>query len=105
MSENQAQVSIRILEKEYPVACPAAEKGDLIAAAELLDRNMRDIRDRSGKMLGLDRIAVIAALNLANEVLKSRSRDEQLNDIVGTRIESLRDKLDTALGHSKQLSL
>lgn len=104
MSDSQAQVSIRILEKEYQVACPASEKADLIAAAELLNRSMRDIRDR-GKVVGLDRVAVIAALNLANEVLKFRSRDEELSDIVGARIESLRDKLDTALGHGKQLSL
>ena len=104
MSNSQAQVSIRILEKEYQVACPSSEKSDLIAAAELLNRNMRDIRDR-GKVVGLDRVAVMAALNLANEVIKFRSRDEELNNTVGSRIESLRDKLDTALGNSKQLSL
>ena len=104
MSDKQAQVSIRILEKEYQVACPAQEKSDLIAAAELLNRNMQDIRDR-GKVVGLDRVAVMAALNLANEVIKFRSRDETLNTTVGSRIESLRDKLDIALGNSKQLSL
>ncbi len=104
MSKSQAQVSIRILEKEYQVACPAAEEPDLIAAADLLNQSMRDIRDR-GKVVGLDRVAVMAALNLANEVLKFRSRDEELNNSFGSRIESLRDKLDTALGNSKQLSL
>ena len=75
-----------------------------VAAADLLNRNMQDIRDR-GKVVGLDRVAVMAALNLANEVIKFRSRDESLNNTVGSRIESLRDKLDTALGNSKQLSL
>ena len=104
MSTKQAHVSIRILEKEYQVACLESEKSDLIAAAELLNRNMRDIRDR-GRIVGLDRVAVMAALNLANEVIKFRARDEELNGIVGTRIESLRDKLDTALGDTRQLSL
>ena len=104
MSSKNAQVSIRILEKEYQVACPAAEKSDLMAAAELLNRNMQDIRDRS-KIVGLDRVAVMAALNLANEVIKFRDRDESLSSSFGSRIESLRDKLDTALGNSKQLSL
>jgi cell division protein ZapA len=104
MSTNLAHVSIRILEKEYQVACPESEKADLLAAAELLNRNMRDIRDR-GRIVGLDRVAVMAALNLANEVIKYRARDEELNGIVGTRIESLRDKLDTALGDTRQLSL
>ena len=104
MNQNHAQVSIRILEKEYQVACPASEEADLRAAADLLNRNMREIRDR-GKVVGLDRVAVMAALNLANEVLQFRSRDQDLSATVGARIESLRDKLDTALGHSKQLSL
>lgn len=104
MTERHAQISIRILEKEYQVACPAAEKADLIAAAELLNQNMREIRDR-GRIVGLERVAVMAALNLANEVVKSRSRDGELNDVVSARIESLRDKLDIALGNSKQLSL
>ena len=104
MSKSQAQVSIRILEKEYQVACPASEESDLIAAADLLNQSMRDIRER-GKVVGLDRVAVMAALNLANEVIKFRSRDEELNNTFGSRIESLRDKLDTALGNSKQLSL
>ena len=104
MSDNLAQVSIRILEKEYQVACPAAEKPDLVAAAELLNRSMREIRER-GKVVGLERVAVMAALNLANEVIKFRSRDEELNTSFGSRIESLRDKLDIALGNSKQLSL
>ena len=104
MTDNLAQVSIRILEKEYQVACPAGEKQDLVAAAELLNRSMRDIRER-GKVVGLERVAVMAALNLANEVVKFRSRDEELNTSFGSRIESLRDKLDIALGNSKQLSL
>ena len=43
--------------------------------------------------------------DLANEVIKFRSRDEELNNSFGSRIESLRDKLDIALGNSKQLSL
>jgi len=56
-----AHVTIRILEKEYNVACPAAEKAELIASAELLNAKMREIRD-SGKVVGLDRVAVMAAL-------------------------------------------
>ena len=58
MSDNFAHVTIRILEKEYQVACPAAEKAALIASAELLNGKMREIRD-SGKVVGLDRVAVV----------------------------------------------
>lgn len=99
-----SQVTIRILEKEYNVACPAEEKPALLASAELLNHKMREIRD-SGKVVGLDRVAVMAALNLANELLKAQGQDEELKNIVGLRIKAMREHLDTALGPTKQLSL
>ena len=104
MSDSIARVTIRILEKEYHVACPAEEKGALIASAELLNRKMREIRD-SGKVVGLDRVAVMAALNLANEYLKAKSSDEELQNIVGPKIRAMRERLDEALGPAKQLPL
>jgi cell division protein ZapA len=99
-----AHVTIRILEKEYNVACPAEEKAALVASAELLNAKMREIRD-SGKVVGLDRVAVMAALNLANELLKAQGQDEELKNIVGLRIRAMREHLDSALGPAKQLSL
>ncbi len=104
MSDAFARVTIRILEKEYHVACPAEEQADLLASAELLNGKMREIRD-SGKVVGLDRVAVMAALNLANELLKARSQDEELKNIVGLRIRTMRERLDSALGPVKQLNL
>jgi cell division protein ZapA len=99
-----ARVTVRILEKEYHVACPAAEKTELLASAELLNKKMREIRD-SGKVVGLDRVAVMAALNLANELLKTQGQDEELKEIVGLRVKAMRERLDSALGPAKQLSL
>jgi len=104
MSELYAHVSVRILEKEYQVACPANEKADLVAASELLNSKMREIRD-SGKVVGLDRVAVMAALNLANDLLKIQNRDERLQDLVGLGIRSMQERLDDVLGAGKQLSL
>ena len=104
MSDMFAHVTVRILEKEYHVACPAEEKPALLASAELLNSKMREIRD-AGKVVGLDRVAVMAALNLANELLEIQGRDSELKDIVGLRIKSMRERLDDALGPAKQLSL
>ncbi len=104
MNEMYAHVSIRILEKEYQVACPADEKADLIASAELLNQKMREIRD-SGKVVGLDRVAVMAALNMANELLRRTGDDRELKDIVGLRVKAMRERLDTALGTGQQLNL
>ncbi|HLF09776.1 MAG TPA: cell division protein ZapA [Gammaproteobacteria bacterium] len=104
MSDMFAHVTVRILEKEYHVACPAEEKTELLASAELLNHKMREIRD-SGKVVGLDRVAVMAALNLANELIRAQGQDEELKNIVGLRIRAMREQLDSALGPTKQLSL
>ena len=104
MSDTFAHVSVRILGKEYQVACPVQEKADLLAAADLLNKKMQDIRD-SGKVLGLDRVAVMAALNMANELLKRTDEEKQLKDIVDLRIKAMRERLDSALGPGQQLSL
>lgn len=104
MSEMYAHVTVRILEKEYQVACPANEKSSLLASADLLNKKMREIRD-TGKVVGLDRVAVMAALNLANELLETQGHDAELKDIVGLRIKSMRERLDDALVPAKQLSL
>jgi len=104
MSENPARVSIRILEKEYQIACALEERADLLDSAELLNSRMREIRD-SGKVVGLDRIAVIAALNMANELIRLRSRDGHLESEVGSRLRILRERVESALEKGQQLEL
>jgi len=104
MSDPVARVTIRLLEKEYHVACPAEEKAALMASADLLNRKMREIRD-SGKVVGLERVAVMAALNLANDYLKAKDGSEELQNIVWLKIRAMREKLDEALGPAKQLPL
>ena len=104
MSENPARVSIRILEKEYQIACALEERSDLLDSAELLNTRMREIRD-GGKVVGLDRIAVIAALNMANELIRLRSRDVHLESEVGSRLRILRERVESALEKGQQLEL
>lgn len=99
MSE-PSRVSVRLLEKEYVVACAHEERADLLDSAELLNGKMREIRD-SGKVVGLDRIAVMAALNLANELLKVRQRDTVAAD-VGDRLRTLRERVETVLAKKGQ---
>jgi cell division protein ZapA len=104
MSENSARVSVRILEKDYQIACPTDERSDLLDSAELLNSRMREIRD-GGKVIGLDRIAVIAALNMANELIRLRSRDGHLESEVGSRLRILRERVESALEKGQQLDL
>jgi cell division protein ZapA len=104
VTDQAARVSVRILDKEYFVSCTHEERADLLDSAEFLNGKMREIRD-SGKVVGLDRIAVMAALNLANELLKTRGRDQSLENDFGTRIKSLRERVEAALERGRQLDL
>jgi len=99
-----ARVSVRIMEKEYVVACPYEERSALLDAAEFLNGRMREIRD-SGKVVGHDRIAVMAALNLAHEFLKGRDRESKLDSGVGHRVRALRERVESALEKGQQLEL
>ena len=104
MSEMYAHVSVRILEKEYQVACPADERTALLDSAEILNSRMREIRD-SGKVVGLDRIAVMAALNMANELLAAQQKEQAMDDTLGNRIRVLSDRVESVLGNTRQLDL
>jgi cell division protein ZapA len=89
MSEPYAQVSVRILDKEYQVAW---------------NDKMREIRD-SGRVVGLDRIAVMAALNMANELIHAEARDRLLEGDVSDRLKLISDRVENVLGESQQLDL
>ena len=104
MNDIYAHVSVRILEKEYQVSCPANERTDLLDSAEILNEKMREIRD-SGKVVGLDRIAVMAALNMANELLHAKAKDKQFEGLLGNRLKLMSDRVESALGSSQQLEL
>lgn len=102
--ERISRVSVRLLDREYQVACPAEERSDLLDSAEYLDTKMREVRD-SGKVVGLDRIAVISALNLANELIKLRRQGTALDGDVGARLRTLRERVEAALERGQQLEL
>jgi len=105
MSEADAtRVSVRILDKDYFVACPKEERSDLIDSAAFLNTRMKEIRD-TGKVVGADRIAVMAALNIANEMLRQRDRDHGSQSEIGARIKLLRERVETALQKGQQLDL
>ncbi len=97
-------VTVTILGKDYQVSCPAEEVDALTRAARFLDGKMEDIRS-SGKVVGLDRIAVMAALNITNEFLNGEAVLSETQGAVGSRIATLTDKVSQALAQHKQLDL
>jgi cell division protein ZapA len=104
MNDRTVRVSVRILEKDYQVACPPEERAALLDAAELLSGKMREIRD-SSNVVGVDRIAVLAGLNLANELLALRGRDDNMESGLADKVRQLRERLETALNHGRQLEI
>ncbi|GIK35204.1 MAG: hypothetical protein AMXMBFR45_25180 [Gammaproteobacteria bacterium] len=103
MSE-ATRVNIRILERDYQVSCSPEERSALLDSAELLNSKMREIRD-GGRVVGLERIAVMAALNMANELLRSRERGEALETRAKARVRAMRERVEGALRPGQQLEL
>ncbi|RKZ89543.1 MAG: cell division protein ZapA [Gammaproteobacteria bacterium] len=97
-------VSVSILGKEYQIACPEEEKPALISSAQLLHSNMEQIQS-SGKIIGLDRIAVMAALNLAHELINLRDHEGNGLDDVNKSILLMKEKVSAFLEEERQLEL
>jgi cell division protein ZapA len=89
-------VNVRILDRDYLVGCPPEEREGLLAAAKLLDARMREIRG-SNRMAGIDRIAVLAALNLASELLDNRDTGGERDREIKRGLAELNRKLDGLL--------
>lgn len=97
MSDELARITVHILDKDYQVACPDEERDALLESAALLNRKMQEIRE-SGKVVGLDRVAVMAALNLSHEILQHQSATDQAQHALVERLRALNDRLASASG-------
>jgi len=104
VKHNAQPTVIRILDKEYRIACEPDEVDGLRSSAQYLNDQMRLIRDK-GSVIGADRIAVMAALNITHELLHKTTDTEALSDIVSKRIKNLREKVEVALNQTNQLEL
>ena len=89
---NKQGVTVKILDREYKFACEPEERRQLLDAADYLDGQMRMIKEGSN-MVGMEKIAVLAALNITNDFLAMKERDE----VIGRTVGSLRKKLTAAL--------
>jgi len=96
-------VTVRILDKDYQVACPPEQEAELLVSAKYLDKQMRGIRN-SGKVIGLERIAVMAALNISYELLQASDHAEP-GQTGGDSAKRLNRKLDDALHDLRQLEI
>ncbi|MDH3688839.1 MAG: cell division protein ZapA [Gammaproteobacteria bacterium] len=99
----QKGTSVNIMGKEFSVACSEEEREELEAAASFLDSRMRAIQ-RSGKVIGAERCAIMAALNITHEFLTLRNQSSETEE-VESRVKLLNEKIETAMKQQKELSL
>lgn len=104
MSSNALPINISILDKEYRIACPSGEQSALLASAEYLDSKMREIRE-NGNIIGSEKLAVIAALNIAHELLNSGRLNDDINKTLTPRLKTLQNKVNEALQKARQMEL
>jgi len=95
MASDSATVNVRILERDYQVVCRADERDELHAAAEYVDRRMKEVRQR-GNVIGTDRVAVMAALNIAHDLLALQESANAL-ERVDHKLEDLTQRLQSTL--------
>jgi cell division protein ZapA len=96
VSDEAVPIVIQIMDKDYTVACPPEEKEGLLESAKLLNERMREVRD-SGKVMGTERMAVMAALNLIHEVYLEQQRGALADAQADATIRALETKLANAI--------
>ncbi|HEY8242942.1 MAG: cell division protein ZapA [Vicinamibacteria bacterium] len=108
VAEKTMQLDCTILGREYKFACKESERAELMQAVALLDKRMREIRD-AGKVTAVDRIAVMAAVNLAHDLLRARSTDTTAASMpidaarAQRRIQSMQTAIDQLLAGQEKL--
>ncbi|MCW7555846.1 cell division protein ZapA [Endozoicomonas gorgoniicola] len=96
MIDNSSTTSVKILDKEYRISCPREEEASLQRAAHQLHDKMKEIKS-GGKVIGLERIAVMAALNMSYELLQLKESQFENNTDAQQQIQDMMGKLDQAL--------
>ena len=95
-------INVTIMGREFRVACPDDEREELLQSVSYLDKKMREIRD-SGKVIGSERVAIMAALNITHELLTTRIRGGFDMGEFKRRIDRMQESLDTAMPEQDKL--
>ena len=96
MNEDKRDIKVDIMGKQYPIKCPGNKIQELQDAAAIVDQQMRKIRS-SGKVTGTDKIAIIAALNIAYLLLENKNRDDLAVAEITDRLANIKDKIAATL--------
>ena len=101
---DSSTVAIKLLDREFQVSCPPEQQAHLLESAEFLDQRMREIRD-TGRVIGVDRIAMMAALNLTSELLSQEHTVQETSESTVKAIDRMNNKIDQCLHETESLDL
>jgi cell division protein ZapA len=109
VSEQKARerggLTVSLLGREFRVACPDGEEKQLLASADYLNRKLKEVRD-TGKVSGNERIAIMAALNIAHEMMSNPPNATSSSSIdaaaIRRRIVAMQETLDSALAADQE---
>jgi len=108
MNSQAVPVTVSVLDQEFRIGCPENEREALIASAAYLDKKMREIKS-SGRIMGQDKIAVMAALHISHELLQTKQGMQdpapQALDQLPVRFKHLQKQVEEELGKSRQIAL
>ena len=104
MTDDVKPITVTILDKEYIVGCAENEREALFSSVEFLNNKMQEQRD-SGKVIGAERIAVMAALNVTHEYLEYRRHNETISSDIGAGIDRIQSKINSALSQGRTFEL
>jgi len=101
---SSSSIDVTLLGRAYRFACKESERRDLLEAVDFLDRRMREIKD-AGRVTGAERIAVMAALNIAHELLKAKNAlpPSFATGEAQKRVSAMRQAIDKALAEQEKL--
>lgn len=100
MSGKPIPVTLRILDRDYVVACPEHEKDTLVAAAKYLNQKVQEVRE-GGKVVGTERMVVVSALNIIHEYFQYKQQQESQNHQLNQQVSGLHEKIELALNKFK----
>ncbi len=103
MARKSVPVTVEIQDKEYRIGCPKGEEEALISTARYVDQKMQEVRS-AGKVIGSDRIAVMAALNIAHELIQ-QSKESEYDDGSILKVRAMQERIKNALNGLKQMEL
>ena len=101
---DSSTLTVNIMDREFRVNCPKSEQQNLRDSAETLDQRMREIRD-TGRVIGVDRIAIMAALNITSELLSTEGDSSNIVDSANQSINRMQEKITQSLNETEELDL